>query len=171
MDPLAQLNDIQTPTGVDWWPLAWGWWAVIALVLLVTVLSIRTWYLHRQFTKAKREALTILAAFATEPGQAAVNTNQLLKRVAKHYFDAETVSALYGNQWQQFLQSAVSNKHAKSVMAGLEVMTSKVYQQAPCTDAEASDIFSAATVWLKQANFKRVPPIETAVKAREASHV
>ena len=41
MDPLAQLNDIQTPSDVDWWPLAWGWWAVIALALLIIVLTRR----------------------------------------------------------------------------------------------------------------------------------
>ncbi len=171
MDPLAQLNDIQTPTGVDWWPLAWGWWAVIALALLITVLTVRTWYRHRQFTKAKREALATLATFSSEPAQAAVNTNQLLKRVAKHYFGAESVSALFGDKWLQFLQSTVNTKRAVSIAAGFEVMTCKVYQQSPCTDAEASDIFTAASVWLKQANLKKVPGETMTVESQGASHV
>ena len=171
MDPLAQLNDIQTPSGVDWWPLAWGWWAVIALALLIIVLTARAWYRHRQFTKAKREALTTLATFSAEPAQAAVNTNQLLKRVAKHYFGAEAVSALYGDGWLQFLQSTVSNKHAASMAAGLDVMIGKVYQQSPCTDAEASDIFTAASVWLKQANLKQIPAETATVESQGASHV
>ena len=168
MDPLAQLNDIQTPAGVDWWPLAWGWWAVIALALLIIVLTARAWYRHRQFTKAKREAL---ATFSAEPAQAAVNTNQLLKRVAKHYFGAEAVSALYGDKWLQFLQSTVSNKHAVSMAAGLEVMIGKVYQQSLCSDAEASDIFTAASIWLKQANLKQMPIETTTIEAQGANHV
>lgn len=171
MDPLAQLNDIQTPTGVDWWPLAWGWWAVIALVLLISVLTIRAWYRHRQFTKAKREALATLVTLSSEPSQAAVNTNQLLKRVAKHYFGAETVSALYGDKWLHFLQSTVNNKHAVSIAAGFEIMTGKVYQQSPCTDAEASDIFTAASVWLKQTNLKQIPDETITVDSQGASHV
>ena len=171
MDPLAQLNDIQTPSGVDWWPLAWGWWAVIALALLIIVLTARACYRHRQFTKAKREALATLATFSAEPAQAAVNTNQLLKRVAKHYFGAEAVSALYGDKWLQFLQSTVSSKHAVSMAAGLEVMIGKVYQQSPCTDAEASDIFTAASIWLKQANLKQMPIETTTIEAQGANHV
>ncbi len=171
MDPLAQLNDIQTPSGVDWWPLAWGWWAVIVLALLIIVLTARAWYRHRQFTKAKREALSTLATFSAEPAQAAVKTNQLLKRVAKHYFGAEAVSALYGDKWLQFLQSTVSNKYAASMSAGLEVMIGKVYQQSLCSDAEASDIFTAASIWLKQANLKQMPVETTTIEAQGASHV
>ena len=171
MDPLAQLNDIQTPSGVDWWPLAWGWWAVIALALLIIVLTVRAWNRHRQFTKAKREALSTLATFSSDPAEAAVNTNQLLKRVAKHYFGAEAVSVLYGDKWLQFLQSTVNNKHAVSLAAGFEIMTGKVYQQSPCTEAEASDILTAASVWLKQANLKQIPGETTTVESQGARHV
>jgi hypothetical protein len=32
-DPLAQLRDIQLPEPVGLWPLAWGWWALLLLVV------------------------------------------------------------------------------------------------------------------------------------------
>ncbi|MDA7785401.1 DUF4381 domain-containing protein, partial [Pseudomonadales bacterium] len=33
-DPLAQLRDIRLPVEPDWWPLAFGWWIVAALILV-----------------------------------------------------------------------------------------------------------------------------------------
>ena len=50
-------------------------------------------------------------------------------------------------------------------------MIGKVYQQSPCTDAEASDIFTAASVWLKQTNLKQIPVETTTVESQGASHV
>jgi len=33
-DPLANLNPLRQPELISWWPLAPGWWLLLAIVLL-----------------------------------------------------------------------------------------------------------------------------------------
>lgn len=42
---LEQLKDIQLPEPVSWWPLAYGWWGLMALALLAVVML---WWHYRQ---------------------------------------------------------------------------------------------------------------------------
>lgn len=97
--PLADIH-LQAAPGL--WPLAWGWWMVIAAIfitLVMAALAIRT-YRHKR--RAQRQALTQLAYLDT---LAAVN--ELLKRAALSYFDRETVAGLTGNTWLAFLDSGL----------------------------------------------------------------
>ena len=50
------LRDIHLPDAVAWWPPAFGWWIVAALVVLLGIaLSVRTWQQRRH--RAARRAL------------------------------------------------------------------------------------------------------------------
>ena len=63
MDPeQIPLRDLHLPEAVGWWPLAPGWWGVIALALIAAALLVR-WYLQlRSQSAARRHALQQLAA-------------------------------------------------------------------------------------------------------------
>ncbi|HPY40873.1 MAG TPA: DUF4381 domain-containing protein, partial [Thiolinea sp.] len=37
------LRDIHLPPEISWWPLAWGWWALLALVVLILVMLFNWW--------------------------------------------------------------------------------------------------------------------------------
>lgn len=57
---LQQLNDIQMPDPVGFWPLAPGWWILILLLLALAALvtyKIVTWLRH---TRYRKQALAIL---------------------------------------------------------------------------------------------------------------
>ena len=45
MDPeQIPLRDLHLPEPVGWWPLAWGWWILIALALAgIAYLLLRAW--------------------------------------------------------------------------------------------------------------------------------
>ena len=54
---LAQLKDIYLPEKVSqWWPLAYGWWLLLAIVILVIIVSLV--FLHlRKKTKRYKDSI------------------------------------------------------------------------------------------------------------------
>ena len=48
-DPLAELRDIHLPEAVSLWPLAPGWWLLLALIAAVLGLSIAVWLRRYRF--------------------------------------------------------------------------------------------------------------------------
>ncbi|MCU4653298.1 DUF4381 domain-containing protein [Roseibacterium sp. SDUM158016] len=82
---LEQLRDIRLPEPVGWWPLAPGWWGLIALLLLLVAGGL-TWRVLRRRTRryaALRELSVLRDRLETEgdPGLAA-ELAALVRRVA-----------------------------------------------------------------------------------------
>lgn len=158
MDPLAQLNDIQTPSYVDWWPLAWGWWVAALLLLALTGLVISKVIQHIRFNRARKQAIAVnqsLLADQQYPAQA----NQLLKRVALHYFGPEATASVYGDQWLNLLLSVLSKKHCKQCSEELTLLVSHSYQPATLNQEQFISIKAAVGHWLQNANLKQVPEL------------
>ena len=161
MDPLAQLKDIHTPQGVDWWPLAWGWWVaallVVALVCGLVYLIVR----HVRFNRARREAMALhknLSVDAHYPAKA----NQLLKRVTLHYFDAGYSAAAYGSAWQQLLLSCLADKHQAIAKSGVEALCLSPYQATSPEGEQLTEMHKAVGLWLQKARLKKAPePVTT----------
>ena len=110
-DLLQQLAPDRAPPPVGWWPLAPGWWALMALLLLALVLAV--WLRKRARRPAKRWqrlALRELAQLQTASRQAgrddahlAREVQQLLRRYAIARHGRETVAALSGDAWLAFV--------------------------------------------------------------------
>ena len=120
MNPaLAELKDIHLPATSPWWALAYGWWllAIVVVVLLFWgVPRVMKWYQGRR----RKTAMTtsILSAFyqLREQHQAGVDTHQLLaahstllRRVAITLFPKENTAGLIGAPWIAFLDSCWGN--------------------------------------------------------------
>ena len=166
MDPLAQLKDIHTPQGVDWWPLAWGWW--VAALLLVALLCglIYIMVRHVRFNRARREAIALhknLSVDAHYPAKA----NQLLKRVTLHYFDAGYSAAAYGSAWQQLLLNCLSDKHQAKAKSGMAALSQSPYQPAAPDSEQLTEMHQAVSLWLQHARLKHAPE---SVSTAEVSH-
>ena len=99
---LSLLEDIVAPEPVSWWPLALGWWFVIAaLVLAIGAagwLALRRW----QSNAYRRAALGELDAL----GDDAAGVPSLLKRVALARWPRAEVAALAGQPWISFLNES-----------------------------------------------------------------
>lgn len=115
-DPLAQLRDIHLPEPIGFWPLAPGWWLLIALsVVLISVVSWRFWRAIVA-ARAKKEALRLLKYYeeqSLQEGNSAplcAQISELLRRVALAYFPRKEVASVHGVAWIEFL-----NKHGKKV--------------------------------------------------------
>lgn len=150
-DPLAQLRDIHTPEPVGAWPLAWGWWCVIALLLVVAGYGIYRYIRYRRRQRPRREALRQLAAISVGDDDWPRQLNNLLKRVALVYYPPSHVAALYGDQWQQFLINALPARKASRAQPGLQQLNAQRYQPT-AADASAFDAAIAGVrVWLTHA--------------------
>ncbi|MFD2179003.1 DUF4381 domain-containing protein [Veronia pacifica] len=102
------LEDIQLVDTPGWWPLAWGWWLLFAVSVIVISLTI-FWYLkHKKHGQAKREALKRLAEIGNNAEIAAINT--LLRQAALSYFPRDLVAGLSGAEWLSFLDETQGNK-------------------------------------------------------------
>ncbi|OLP57685.1 hypothetical protein BJF92_07660 [Rhizobium rhizosphaerae] len=97
---LDQLRDIHLPQPIGWWPLAPGWWALIALVCAFLVAAlVWTWMRRRS---ARFLALRELEAISPErQDEFLTQISSLLRRVARRRSAGADV--LTGAAWSAFL--------------------------------------------------------------------
>lgn len=112
---LEQLRPIHMPDTIGYWPIAWGWWCVFGLVVLMLLGGGYWLWRHYQQGLPKRKALQLLAdcealyQVTSNEQQACATIVDILKRVALAYFSREEVAELYGETWVYFLQK--TGKH------------------------------------------------------------
>lgn len=139
---LAQLAPLRAPNPVGWWPLAPGWWALIALSLLV--LAWGMWHLFNRYRSRqyRRLALAQLAAMR-ERGVTAAEINALLKAAALRCFDVDAVAPLHGAGWHAFLTRTCPTLPTED----LELLED-IYRPEP---AMASDrLLTLAEFWIRR---------------------
>lgn len=110
MDQL-QLQDIHLPESASFWPLALGWWILIAAIVLIA-----SWLIIKALKQAKRKKYqrTILAKFKVleqklkaNPSNAAVaEINTLLRQLAITYYPRSEIASLTGGDWLHFLDES-----------------------------------------------------------------
>lgn len=105
MNNLPNIKDIHIPEGVSIFPLAYGWWVILAVVILCFLI---TWFAFWIFkTSRKYYALKNLEKIDTySPVNAAIKISELLKRIC--LFKYKKALTLYGQDWIDFL-----NEHSK----------------------------------------------------------
>jgi len=106
-DPLATLKGIHLPAPVEWWPLAPGWWLLMALSVIGLIAALL--YLHRYIKRNayRRQAQVQLQQLANNRERDSLwlqALNELLKRCAHSAYPLGNTSALHGKKWGDFLQ-------------------------------------------------------------------
>lgn len=118
---LAQVNlplrNIHATESVPWWPLAPGWWFVIA-ALVVGLIALRHWQNVRAMRRAR-----VIAFFDAEvskgesvPAQVA-QVSQLLRRAARQHVPA--ADTLQGEAWLELLNRGMKDKPFRGEVADL----------------------------------------------------
>jgi hypothetical protein len=110
MDPTEiPLRGLHLPNAIGWWPLAPGWWLLIALLVLGLVLLLRNALRRRARSAARRHALRQLDVYAaayTEHGNAVtlgIEVSELLRRAMLAYAPRSNVAGLTGEAWLVWL--------------------------------------------------------------------
>lgn len=106
------LRDIHLPPELGWWPLAWGWWLVIGLLVL-GLISLIWWWLKRPVntarmnlsaqTSALQELTRIENQYSNDPLGLVRELSVLLRRIAISLYGRRSVAGLTGVSWLQFL--------------------------------------------------------------------
>jgi hypothetical protein len=105
-DLLSQLYDIRGLGHISWWPLAPGWWALLALVSLIgAVVYWRRRAYWRSWKGDARRALDRLdARLSGENAQEiAGGLSTLLRRIAMQRYSREECAGLRGEDWLRWL--------------------------------------------------------------------
>lgn len=149
---LNQLRDIHMPSTVSWWPLAFGWYILFFLCIGLSAFLIYYFYQRYQQKRVQRFALCLLKSYQQQYEQsgnsalACAQVSALLKRVALAYFPRETVSALQGTAWLEFLQNTSKNIFFTEISA---LLVELPYQQ-HAEDVDLQPLFSSAQHWIIQ---------------------
>ena len=110
MDPSEiPLRGLHLPDAIGWWPLAPGWWLIIALLAIGLGLLLRRAAQHRRESAARRHAVRELeratSAFAENGDPVALGTevSEILRRTMLAYAPRSEVAGLTGDAWLDWL--------------------------------------------------------------------
>jgi hypothetical protein len=110
------LRDIHLPSGIGWWPLAPGWWVVLAIVAIAAGWLLYRAWLDWRAGRARRAALRQLSALDTayrETGDVVAlgkQLSELLRRAMLAYAPRREVAGLTGNRWLEMLDSGLDER-------------------------------------------------------------
>ncbi len=98
----ADLYDIEGLDEIGWWPLAIGWWAVSAVVLIlaagIVIFYWRKRASERSWRKSTLKALSEMECHAASQ-ETAVSLSELIRRIAIHTHSREDCAGLEGKAW------------------------------------------------------------------------
>jgi hypothetical protein len=104
------LRDIHLPADIGWWPLAYGWWLLLGLILLGALLILMA-IRYRSRRRLRRLALQQLEALDKLPAeQLAAPLSRLLRQAAVNHFSAAETAGLIGQDWLEFLDRPLKDK-------------------------------------------------------------
>ncbi len=156
--PLSQLRDIHTPEPISWWPLAPGWYLLAVILFTILIWSgLKTVYRFKQrkiarlgFKKLEHFKRQYEKGLVTSP-EAAAHISKLLKQVAIYYYPRLEVASLAGQDWLLFLEKTSKKTNFRLIADDLL----KVPYQ-PTSEKDLTDLFSMASLWVKQQGKRHV---------------
>ena len=112
---VLELRDIHLPEPISWWPIAPGWWMVIASLIFITLvlLFIKRIYVNKQLNRDIKSELDIIKQqFQSSPNksQLAKSLSILLRRACMTYYPKTSIAGLTGNDWLNYLDNTNSGK-------------------------------------------------------------
>ncbi len=149
-NPLDELADIHLPDGVSWWPLAPGWWILIALAVIAAA-AIYYWRRHQQRNAYRHLALQELQQAYQDLQQHASTSvylqqlSNILRRTALSAYSTQFNASIKGDEWLCWLDAHLTKRlDAQSTTAqdsfaqgtGQALLVGP-YQKAPQIDAAA----------------------------------
>jgi hypothetical protein len=174
--PLDQLADIHLPDGVSWWPLAPGWWILLALFILAA-LGFFIWR-RRQMQNtyrviAQQELTAIYSQFQQSSDSAAYlhALSILLRRTALTAYPHSFNASIKGIDWLHWLDAVCPTLQEKFSSDLGQTLLSSAYQKNPQVDVYGLQQLS--TQWIAQhRNYRqKIHTIKKPKAVKEANHV
>lgn len=151
MDLLSQLKDIHYPKAISFWPLATGWYLVIAVFFACLLIGLFIYLRHLKKTAMRRKILRKISDMRQQLSDHDKNFFEelsiLLKRAALYAFPREEVASLYGESWLKFLDRTFNNTQAFTQGVG-KILGTAPYQNH--YDFQREEFFSLIEAWVKK---------------------
>lgn len=111
IEELQQLQELPDPTLPGFWPSTWGWWVLLALLLVLAFVVLVVWLRRRHANAYRRAAMAELDRLHTHWQQAPNDIGPLrdipgvLKRAVLARLGTATpgIAGMSGNDWQHML--------------------------------------------------------------------
>jgi hypothetical protein len=171
-DPLAQLRDIHLPNSTGFWPLAWGWWLLLAVIVGASLTGLYAWHQQRRKNRYRLLASAELDSALQQLHQhrdSALYLQDLaviLRRTALVAFPEPGVAGMRGLDWLAFLDATLADSQNGFTQGVGRVLLSGPYQLHPQVDADA--LHELAQRWVRE--HKRKPARARREELREAAH-
>lgn len=119
---LSQLHDVATPEPVGYWPLAPGWWLLIALLLAAItggIIGFFAWRNAKKRNKYRATAKRYLTALQKDYNRGEITASEALQQLnvltKQAYFAAYpiarlTISGQCGEKWYQHLNNTLGKQ-------------------------------------------------------------
>ena len=145
----VQLHDIHVPEQVTNFPIAPGWWILLALIFITALLMYKKYKAHNRLNASKKSALLVLEK---NPSLSAKECITLLKWASMQYFNRQQLAKLYGDAFQAFLIEQLPEKY----QAGFTDMSQGAFkEQYQSLNASSEDVdsqcYQATKLWLTYA--------------------
>jgi hypothetical protein len=101
---LSQLAPAHAPPALGWWPLAPGWWVLLALLIIAIAVALYLYFQpQRRMRRLALRELKRLADNTDEPHLLARDLEHLMRRFAMMRFGREQIALLSGDAWIAFV--------------------------------------------------------------------
>lgn len=172
--PLDQLADIHLPDGVSWWPLAPGWWILLALITLA-VIGFLVWRHRKQQDYyrgvAQQELEHIYKDYQLSHNSSAYlqALSVLLRRTALTAYPQTFNASIKGIDWLIWLDAVCPELNDSFSGEIGQALLIGPYQKNPQVDIEG--LHQLSTRWIAQhRNHRQKIPVAKKIKP-EAAHV
>ena len=149
-NPLAQLRDVHAPDSISWFPMAMGWWIVLALVLGTMLglmwLVVRGYKASEYKRDAQKELEKIKQEYVAHKDNIALafNVSRLLRRVALYRLPRHQVASKVSKDFAEILLQLSTEKQAAKALAS--ALGENLFSETPALEAE--QIIRAAKTWI-----------------------
>ncbi|MDH5327038.1 MAG: DUF4381 domain-containing protein [Gammaproteobacteria bacterium] len=113
------LRDIHVPDAIGWWPVAMGWWLLLAFVAVILLLLL--FYMHKHKHRhvqkaASREVDDTYAAYRhhRDATRFVRELSVLLRRISVSRYGGPKVAGLTGDSWLAFLDQGLVPHYNRS---------------------------------------------------------
>lgn len=179
MNPLDQLADIIPPDAVSMWPLAWGYWIALVLVIVILGFGIIGILNYRNRRKVKREALQTLANLDSKNEYYAHKVQVLMKTLCVQYLPLYSSAQMHGEEWKSLVLSIYQGKKSENLAQVIDSLYQDLYFPKNKNDTDYIDrnqkIQSTIAEWI-QSSFPckkeaSTPLSSSKIDTREVSNV
>lgn len=154
MNLMDQLHDIEGLDAISRWPLALGWWLLIAIAILIAAIvaafityklaAIRSWkYDTLQKLRALENNLS-----ETTAQQSLIILSEYLRRIAVKRFSRKECAGLVGEEWLRWLSSHDPNNFDWSGKGALLIQAPYAPSHCSWSVENIRDLIRASRDWV-----------------------